>query len=182
MRGCIYAHSVRAPRKLATEEQLHMSAMRALMRRAHSVHEMRMLLERRAEDETMARAVLDRLKRENRLDDARFAREFARTRALHRKQGRFRIARELRARGVPDRHIEAALDDAFAETNEEDMLKKRLERKLRFVRGPLDERKRASLYASLLRSGFSSEQIRRAMRGATGGAADLPEIESAEDE
>jgi len=173
---------VRAPRKLATEEQLYMSAMRALMRRAHSVYEMRMLLERRAEDETMVRAVLDRLKRDNRLDDARFAREFARTRAAHRKQGRFRIARELRARGVPDRHIEAALDEAFAEANEEEMLKKRLERKLRFVRGPLDERKRASLYASLLRSGFSSDQIRRAMRGATGGAADLPEIESAEDE
>ncbi len=141
-----------------------------------------MALERRAEDESLVRPVLDRLKRDNLLDDARYAREFARTRAAHRKQGRFRIARELRARGVPDRHIEAALDEAFAETNEEEMLKKRLERKLKFVRGPLNERKRASLYSSLLRSGFSSDQIRRAMRGATGGAADVAEIEAAEDE
>ncbi len=178
----IYALSVRAPRKLGTEEQLHAAALRALIRRAHSVYEMRMLLERRAEDETMVRTVLDRLKRDNLLDDARFAREFARTRAAHRKQGRFRIARELRARGVPDRHIDAALNEAFAETNEEEMLKQRIERKLRFVRGKLDERKRASLYSSLLRSGFSSDQIRRAMRGVTGGAADLPEIETAEDE
>jgi regulatory protein len=173
---------VRAPRKLATEELLHTAAMRALMRRAHSVYEMRKALERRAADEALVRPVLDRLKRDNLLDDARFAREFARTRAAHRKQGRFRIARELRARGVPDRHIDAALDEAFAETNEEESLNKRVERKLRFVRGPLDQRKRASLYSSLLRSGFSSDLIRRAMRGATGGAADLPEIESAEDE
>jgi regulatory protein len=173
---------VRAPRKLGTEEQLHTAAMRALMRRAHSVYEMRKALERRADDETMVRAVLDRLKRDNRLDDARYAREFARTRAAYRKQGRFRIARELRARGVPDRHIDVALDEAFVETNEEEMLKQRIERKLRFVRGKLDERKRASLYSSLLRSGFSSDQIRRAMKGVTGGAADLPEIETAEDE
>ncbi len=173
---------MRAPRKLATEELLHTAAMRALMRRAHSVYEMRKALERRAADEALVRPVLDRLKRDNLLDDARFAREFARTRAAHRKQGRFRIARELRARGVPDRHIDAALDEAFAETNEEESLNKRVERKLRFVRGPLDQRKRASLYSSLLRSGFSSDLIRRAMRGATGGAADLPEIESAEDE
>jgi regulatory protein len=156
--------------------------MRALMRRAHSVYEMRKALERRAEDESLVRPVLDRLKRDNLLDDARYAREFARTRAAHRKQGRFRIARELRARGVPDRHIEPALDEAFAETNEEESLKKRVERKLRFVRGPLDQRKRASLYASLLRSGFSTDLIRRAMRGATGGAADLPEADSAGDE
>jgi regulatory protein len=182
MSGCIYACFVRAPRKLGTEEQLYMSAMRALMRRAHSVYEMRQLLERRAEDETMVRAVLDRLKRDNRLDDKKFAREFARTRAAHRKQGRFRIARELRARGVPDRHIEAALDEAFAETNEDEMLAKRLERKLKFVRGPLNERKRASLYASLLRSGFSSDQIRKAMRGATGGMDEIPEAVIPEDE
>ena len=170
------------PRKLDSEQQLHAVALRALMRRAHSVYEMRMLLERRAADEVMVRAVLDRLRRETLLDDARYAREFARTRAAHRKQGRFRIARELRARGVPDRHIDVALDEAFAETNEEEMLKERIERKLRFVRGKPDERKRASLYASLLRSGFSSDQIRRAMRGVTGGVAVLPEVEIAGDE
>jgi SOS response regulatory protein OraA/RecX len=34
------------------------------------------------------------------------------------------------------------------------------------IRGPLDERKRASLYGSLLRSGFSSDLIRKAMREA----------------
>ena len=51
------------------------------MRRAHSVYEMRKALERRAEDASLVRPVLDRLKRDNLLDDARYARQFARTRA-----------------------------------------------------------------------------------------------------
>jgi regulatory protein len=147
------------------------------MRRAHSVYEMRQSLERRAEDVKLVRQVLDRLKQAKMLDDARFARDFARLRASHRTQGRYRIARELRARGVPDRHIDAALEEAFTETSEEDLLKKRLERKLRLLRGPLDQRKRLSLYQSLLRSGFSSDLISRAMRGVVGTAAEIPEVD-----
>lgn len=151
------------------------------MRRAHSVYEMRQSLERKAEDVKVVRVVLDRLKERKMLDDARFARDFARLRASQRKQGRYRIARELRARGVPDRHIETALEEAFVETSEEDVLKKRLERKLRLLRGPLDQRKRLALYQSLLRSGFSSDLVSKAMRGAVGTAAELPEIDSDDD-
>lgn len=155
------------------------------MRRAYSVFEMRQALERRAEEVSLVRPVLDRLKEKKLLDDARYAREFARTRTVYRTQGRYRIARELRARGVPDRHIEAAFEEAFAETSEEELLAKRLQRKLKLLRGPLDARKRASLQNSLLRSGFSSDMIRRAMRGiatvsAAGDADELPEMEATE--
>jgi hypothetical protein len=41
------AGMARAATKLSTEEELYAVAMRALMRRAHSVHQMRVLLERR---------------------------------------------------------------------------------------------------------------------------------------
>ena len=71
------------------------------------MHEMRQLLERRAESADDAKAVLARLRQNKYLDDARFAAEFARVRGLARRQGRYRIARELRQRGVPDRYIEA---------------------------------------------------------------------------
>ncbi|HET9400170.1 MAG TPA: regulatory protein RecX [Candidatus Acidoferrales bacterium] len=125
---------------------------------------MRKALERRCEDDSLVRRVLDRLKQEKLLDDARYSLEFARSRARNRKQGRFRIARELRARGVPDRHIEAALDEALAETSESEMLRKRIERKLRLARGPLDEKKRASLYRSLMAAGFGSDAIRRTLK------------------
>ena len=134
------------------------------MRRAHSVHEMRKALGRRCDDEQLVRRVMDRLKLQKLVDDARYALEFTRSRARNRTQGRFRIARELRARGVPDRHIDAALEEAFAETDERELLRKRIERKLRLVRGPLDEKKRASLYRTLLRAGFKADDIRNELK------------------
>jgi regulatory protein len=169
---------VYSARKLTSEEELYPAALRALMRRGHSVHEMRVALEKRCEDELLVRRVIDRLKQGNLLDDARYAKEFVRLRAVYRKQGRFRIARDLRSRGVPDRHIESAMDAVFAETDEGELLRKRIERKLRLLRGPLDMRKRASLYNSMLRAGFSSDAIRRELTRVTkGDAADLPEME-----
>jgi regulatory protein len=160
-----------SPRKLDNEEELYAAALRALMRRAHSVHEMRELLERRAEEVSLVRPVLNRLKQHDYLDDARYAREFARSRAQSRHQGRYRIARELRARGVPDRHIEAALDEVFTETDEATLIRARLKRRLARLGGAtrkLDENKKlASLYCSLLRSGFSSDAIRAELRALT---------------
>lgn len=158
-----------APRKLTTEDELYAAAMRALVRRGFSVSEMRQTLERKAEDTALVPPILVRLKERKYLDDSRYALNFARTRATIRKQGRFRIMRELRARGVSDAHIEAAFGEAFAETSEEDLLKKRLTRKLKLIRGPLDARKRASLYNNLLRAGFSSDLIRKAMHGVSTG-------------
>jgi len=162
----LYAFHVRGPRKLSTEAQLYPAALRILMRRAHSVHEMRKALARRCEDEQLVQQVMARLKQEQLIDDARYALDFARSRARNRAQGRFRIARELRARGVPDRHIDAALDDAFAETDETELLRKRIDRKLRLLRGPLDEKKRASIYRSLIGAGFDSDSVRRALKTA----------------
>jgi regulatory protein len=165
---------VRPPKKLNSESEIYTAALRILMRRGHSVHEMRVALGRRCDDEALVRAVVDRLKREQLVDDARYAAEFARSRARNRKQGKFRIARELRARGVPDRHVETALEGAFAETDEAALLRKRIEQKLRMARGPLDEKKRASLYRSLMMAGFSGEMIRREMKKILKG--DVPEI------
>lgn len=169
-----------APRKSSSEEQLYAAALRALMRRAHSVFEMRKVLERRAEEPSLARRVLERLKAERLLDDARYARQFARAHAESRRQGRFRIARDLRARGVPDRHIESALQEIFSETDESALVRKRIARRLKSLRGGAadlqDRRKLASLYRSLLRAGFSADVIRAELRAAARqDVAELPE-------
>jgi regulatory protein len=163
---------MRTPRQLATEEQLYPAALRILMRRGHSVHEMRKALERRCDDEQLVRRILDRLKEEKLLDDARYSLEFARSHARNRKQGKFRIARELRARGVPDRHVETALEETFAETDEVEILRKRVQRKLKLIRGPLDEKKRASIYRSLMYAGFDSDAVRRELKGAMAAKAE----------
>ena len=86
--------------------------------------------------------------------------------------------RELRTRGVPDSHIEAALDSVFAETDEASLVRTRLQRRLAHTRGPLDQRKIASLYGSLLRAGFSSEIIRAELRIAVKiSEAEIPEVD-----
>jgi regulatory protein len=137
------------------------------MRRAHSIHEMRDYLTRRAEDKELISPVIARLRELQYLDDARYAIDYARQHARTRRQGRFRIARELRGRGVPDRYIESALEAVFAETDEATLVRARLKRRLANLRGPLDQRKIASLYRSLLAAGFSSDIIRAELRNIT---------------
>lgn len=154
-------------RKLSTEQELYTLALRALMRRAHSIHQMREYLERRAEDPGQISSVIARLREQKYLDDSRYAIDFARQHAHSRHQGRFRITRELRTRGVPDQHIEAAITAAFAETDEAGMIRVRLKRRLSNLRVPLDERKSASLYRSLLRAGFSADIVRTELRALT---------------
>jgi len=156
-----------SPRKVSTESELYNAALRALTRRAHSIHELKQYLHRRAEDYALIAPIVARLRELNYLDDARYALEFARTHAKSRRQGRFRIARELRTRGVPDQHVEAALAAVFDETDEASLVRAQIKRRLSNTRGPLDQRKIASLYRCLLRSGFPSDVIRAEVRSAT---------------
>jgi regulatory protein len=168
------------PRQVESETELYDDAVRALMRRAYSVYEMKQLLGRRTEDDKLLRTVMDRLKRAKMIDDERFAKQFARQRTEIRRQGKFRVARDLRARGVPDRHIEAALAEAAKETDESAVVRQRLERKLRSFRGEINENKIASMYRSLLRAGFSADVVRRELKAVT--REEVPEPESPPDE
>jgi regulatory protein len=162
-----------SPRRLSSETDLYSAAINGLSRRAYSVYEMRTYLELRAEDKETVQRILARLKENKYLDDERYARQFARQRAEIRKQGAFRIARDLRARGVPDRHIEAALKERAAESDEGAVVRTRLARRLKSLRGPLDERRTASLYNSLLRAGFTADTIRRELRAMAQDSVDV---------
>ena len=148
------------PRTIDSEPALYDAAIKILMRRAHSVSEMKKALIRRTADEELIQKVIARLKQNGLIDDARYARQFARQRTEIRHQGKYRVARELRARGVPDRHIEEAVEEAAAGVDEAVEVRRRIERKLKFYRGEIDEKKIASLYRSLLRAGFSADTVR----------------------
>jgi regulatory protein len=166
-------------RQLETEEELYDVALCALMRRAHSVQEMQKKLARYTRNDLLVRAVMARLKENGQLNDARYAQQFSRNRTQSRKQGQFRIARELRARGVADADINSALETSAAESDSAAMVRQRIERKLKSNRGAVDERKIASIYASLLRAGFPSDLIRRELKRAT--SEEVPAAESAEE-
>ena len=143
------------------------------MRRAHSIHEMKDYLARRSGDVDAIARTIARLREGKYLDDARYALDYARQHAQSRRQGRFRIARELRARGVPDEHIHTALDAVFSEMDEATLLRARLKRRVSQLHSRLDDRKLASLYRSLLRAGFSAEVIRAELRALT--RSEIPE-------
>src|SRR6266481_8805557 len=161
------------PRKLDTEEELYDVALQALMRRAHSVHEMKQKLARRTDSELLVRVVMARLKENGQLDDERYAQQFTRNRTQSRKQGKFRIARELRSRGVPDRLINSALEGSGTQTEQADMVRQRIERKLKSYRGEIDDKKISSIYGSLLRAGFPSDLIRGELKKLT--SEEVPE-------
>ena len=147
------------------------------MRRAHSIHEMREYLERRAESKNHVSGVISRLREQTYLDDARYSADYARAHAQTRRQGRFRIARELRARGVPDRHIEAALAAVFAETNEAELVRACLRRHIAHMRGTIGQPELARLYRSLLRAGYSADIIRAELhRVSHGDMSELPDL------
>jgi regulatory protein len=172
------------PRTIDSEPALYDAAVKILMRRAHSISEMKKALIRRTADEDLIQKVIARLKENGLIDDARYAKQFARQRTEIRHQGKYRVARELRARGVPDSHIEAAVEEAAANTDEAAVVRQRIDRKLKSLRGPhtnklIDDRKIASLYRSLLRAGFSSDTIRRELRRVT--TEHLPEIDPSGD-
>jgi regulatory protein len=167
------------PRQLETEAAVYDAAIKILMRRAHSVHEMKKALARRCEDDKIVRGVLERLKRESLLDDARYAKQFTRLRTESRKQGEFRIARDLRARGIPDRHIDTAIKDSAAGANPAAIIRQRIERKLRLFRGEIDERKLASLYRSLIGAGFPSDLIRKELHRIT--HEEIPEVDPSDE-
>ena len=164
---------------METEAAVYDAAIRILMRRAHSVHEMKKALARRCEDDKIVRGVVERLKRENLLDDARYAKQFTRLRTESRKQGEFRIARDLRTRGIPDRHIETAIKDAAAASDPAAIIRQRIERKLRLFRGEIDERKMASLYRSLIGAGFPSDLIRMELHRIT--HEEIPEVDPSDE-
>jgi regulatory protein len=167
------------PRQLETDAQVYDAAIKILMRRAHSVHEMKKALARRCEDDKIVKGVVERLKRENLLDDARYAKQFTRLRTESRKQGEFRIARDLRARGIPDQHIETAVKDAAAASDPAAIIRQRIERKLRLFRGEIDARKMASLYRSLIGAGFPSDLIRKELHRIT--HEEIPEVDPSEE-
>jgi regulatory protein len=165
-------------RQVKTESDLYDLAVRALMRRAHSVQEMKQKLERQSDNQLLVETVMTRLKQNGLIDDAHYAEQFVRQRTEVHRQGKFRIARDLRGRGIPDRYIVAAMNEAGERIDEGTMVRQRIQGKLKLLRGEIDERKIASLYRSLLRAGFSPDVIRRELK--TVSRTDLTEMESPE--
>jgi regulatory protein len=135
-----------------------------LARRPYSVAEMRRALEKKYPDSSQVPKAIARLRELHYLDDKKFAEHYASSLVRNRAYGRYRIRRELKAKLVDYRQIEPALQQAFGETSERELLEQALAKKLRTLRLPLTRPRFHSLCQSLLRRGFNSGDIIKAVR------------------
>jgi regulatory protein len=125
---------------------------------------MRRALEKKYPDSSQVPKAIARLRELHYLDDKKFAEHYASSLVRNRAYGRYRIRRELKAKLVDYRQIEPALQQAFGETSERELLEQALAKKLRTLRLPLTRPRFHSLCQSLLRRGFNSGDIIKAVR------------------
>ena len=145
-------------------ESLFQWALRALGRKAHSTHEMEGKLLARTDDSSVVAGVLGRLKAGGYLDDRQCIETLAAARLRRGDSGRSRLQREMAARGLPRNLVKQVLDEMFPPEEELDHLRRSLERKLKTLPEPLDEKRVARLYNYLLARGFPPEAVRRELR------------------
>jgi regulatory protein len=148
------------------ERSVYDQALTLLGFRARSVTELRRKLLDKGAPADEVEQVIRKLHDQHLLDDADFARQFARNRILGAGVSRFRIVQELSRKGV-SREI---ADRAIAELREEDGVDAaqeihRVARKKWESLARLDDfTRRRRTYAFLARRGFSPDEISAAMR------------------
>jgi len=139
-------------------QALRVAALRLLTRRDHSRAELKVKLAASAESPEQLDAVLDALQAERLQSDQRFATQRVVARAG--RYGDARLKQELRQQGVSDEDISTALPEGGDEA-----LRCRAVWARKFSQLPQSGEERAKQMRFLQYRGFSSDAIRRVMRG-----------------
>ncbi len=169
-------------RKLAREE-LQQYGLRLLAGRALSEGEVRARLARRALEAGDVDAVLEVLRGYGFLNDERFAEHFASARRDSGAVGSQRVLRDLRQRRVSGKVAEQAVAGAYEGSDEAELVRAWLQRKLRGVdiaEHLQDDKHLASLYRKLRYAGFGSAAVTRVLRQYSSRATELEDTEEDE--
>ena len=142
----------------------YVCALRRLALRDHSERELLGVLCRNGFGEDEIATVIDRLRRERLVDDARFARRHAALRIGARGVGRNRVRSELRRRGVPPETVEAGLRDALHDVSEADALDVVARRYWKSHARIVADVRFRRLFAFLLRRGFAPALVSERLR------------------
>ena len=135
-----------------------------LARRPYSVAELRQTLEKKFGAGAPVREAIARLREIGYLDDRKFAEQYAYSLARNRALGPHRLRRELKSRKVDFKYVEAAVQQAYQEVPAGELLERTLDKKLRTIRLPLTHARFHTLCQSLLRRGFNSSDVLKALR------------------
>ena len=158
-------------------------AAKLLAAKPRSVAELReRLLEKEWTNEEAVDAALAKLKEYGYLDDERFAFGFASYRVRQKPVGRQRLARDLQMKKVPRETADEALNLVYAETPEEDLIARAIEKRIRLRGRPATRQETKSLFDHLLRLGFSYDIIIRKVREASGTSVDEAGDDTSDDD
>jgi regulatory protein len=141
----------------------YVDALRMLGRRELSEAQVRQRLARRDHDADAIEAAIARLTDERSLDDARVAAAIARLETDVKHHGRRRVRRQIERAGVATTTARRAVDDAFADIDDDALLQASLAKRLRGRDRIADEREAQRLYRYLVGQGFESDPVLRAL-------------------
>ena len=141
-------------------------ALNMLAARARASSELRRLLIRKGEPADRVDAAIERLLSVGFLDDAGFARQFARSKGVGGGLSRRRLQQELGKRGVNREVGVEAIEEVFVEegVDEEAAIERVARKKLRSLVNLDPATRRRRLYSFLARRGYDSDNIGRVLR------------------
>jgi regulatory protein len=141
----------------------YLEALKMLARRELSETQVRQRLGRRGHAPDAVDAAIARLKADGSLDDARTAAAIARRETSVRGRGRRRVQHEIERAGIPAPLARRAVDEAFADVDEDALIDAALARGLRGGGDVRDERVRQRLYRYLIGQGFDADRVLRVL-------------------
>ena len=134
--------------------------------RARAVTELRRLLIKKGEPPEDVDAAIERLRTTGLLDDANFARQLTRSKALGGGHSRRRIQQELAKRGVARDVSNEAIEEVFEDEgiDEAATIERVARKKLRTLGGVDLATQKRRLFGFLARRGYNSDAIARVLR------------------
>lgn len=140
-------------------------AAKLLAAKQRSVEELReRLLTGRGATPELVETVIERLREYGYLDDARFAQSYASLRVQQRPIGRQRLQRDLWQKKIDKQTVDAALDQVFEETPEDELIDRAIAKRVRLRGRPKTREEAKKLFDHLLRQGFAFELVSEKVR------------------
>ncbi|MDQ0193415.1 regulatory protein RecX [Paenibacillus wynnii] len=148
---------------LADERQrAYVEGLRYLGHKPRTALEMTRRLRQKEIGETIIAETLQRLQREQYIDDPLYAKQWAEQRITNQRKGKMWIRQELREKGIDKSLIAEALDDITPEQEQQSALLS-ARKKWNLIRGEVpDKRRKTGAY--LMRRGFSGEMVRQVLQ------------------
>ena len=136
-----------------------------LAAKQRSVEELReRLLAGRGATSELVETVIERLREYGYLDDERFAQSYASLRIQQRPIGRQRLQRDLHLKKIDKQTVDAALDQVFEQTPEDDLIDRAIAKRVRLRGRPKTREEAKKLFDHLLRQGFAFELVSEKVR------------------